>query len=190
MSQLLSNYLNSGWRSLVSAVLIFVCSCLLVQPALAGIDDDKYDGNIFVLYAGNGSLVPPKLSLADSLKVNKPALLVFYIDDSSDCKKYSTTISQLQAYYGKAASFILVTADSLALSQKYPNTEAGYYYSGKVPQTVIIDKAGKVRLNETGQISFEKIDDTFREVFDLLPRQESVELKRRSFNEFNTELTK
>jgi hypothetical protein len=190
MSKMLSNCFRSRWRSLISAIVIFVYFCLLSQPAIAGINDDKYDGNVFVLYAGNGSLVPPKLSLADSLKVNKPALLVFYIDDSSDCKKYSTTISQLQAYYGKAASFIPVTADSLALNQTYPNTEAGYYYGGKVPQTVIIDKAGKVRLNQTGQVSFEKIDDTFREVFDLLPRQESVELKRRSFNEFNTELAK
>ena len=55
---------------------------------------------------------------------------------------------------------------------------------------MIIDKDGEVRLDETGQLSFEKIDDTLRQVFDLLPRKESVELKRRSFNEFNSELAK
>ena len=33
-----------------------------------------------------------------------------------------------------------------------------------------------------------KIDDEFRKVFDLLPRTESIELKRRSFNEFSSEL--
>ncbi len=190
MSKLLTNYFKCAWRSLVTTLLIFVCSCLLIYPALAGIEDDKYDGNVFVLYAGNGSLVPAKTSLADSLKASKPALLVFYVDDSTDCKKYSTVISQLQGYYGKAASFIPVTADSLALDKKYPATEAGYYYSGKVPQTVVIDKQGKVRLNEVGQLSFEKMDDTLRTVFDLLPRKDSIELKRRTFNEFNSELTK
>lgn len=174
--------------AIVTSVLIF--SCLLSNPAWAGIEDDKYDGNVFVLYAGNGSLVPAKISLADSLKVNKPAIVVFYVDDSTDCKKYSTTISQLQGYYGKAASFIPVTVDSLALDKKYSDTEAGYYYGGTVPQTVVIDKQGKVRLNEAGIISFEKVDDAMRDVFELLPRKDSVELKRRSFNEFNSELAK
>jgi hypothetical protein len=190
MSKILSNIFKSGWRSIVTAVLIFAYSCLLAHPALAGIEDDKYDGNVFVLYAGNGSLVPARLSLADSLKANKPALIVFYVDDSSDCKKYSTVISQLQAYYGKAANFIPVTVDSLALDKKYASTEEGYYYKGVVPQTVVIDKQGKVKLDRAGQISFEKMDDTLREVFDLLPRKESIELKRRSFNEFNSEISK
>jgi hypothetical protein len=190
MSKLLSNFLKSGWRSIAMSVFILVFLCSLTYPVLAGINDDKYDGNVFVLYAGNGSLVPARISLADSLKVKKPALMVFYVDDSSDCKKYSTVISQLQAFYGKAASFIPVTADSLELNGKYPQTEPGYYYKGTVPQTVVIDRDGKIRLNETGQISFEKMDDTLRQVFDLLPRKESVELKRRSFNEFNSELSK
>jgi len=35
--------------------------------ALASINDDRFDGNIFVLYGGNGSLVPPKVTLAKSL---------------------------------------------------------------------------------------------------------------------------
>jgi hypothetical protein len=183
--------LAARWlKSVAIAAAILVFTCLLSAPALAGIEDDKYDGNVFVLYAGNGSLVPAKTSLADSLKAKKPALIVFYVDDSSDCKKYSTTVSQLQGYYGKAASFIPVTVDSLALDKKYPQTEAGYYYGGTVPQTVVVDKDGKVKLNEAGVISFEKVDDAMRDVFELLPRKDSVELKRRSFNEFNSELSK
>jgi hypothetical protein len=183
--------LTTKWlKQLAIVTTILVFACLLSAPAFAGIEDDKYDGNVFVLYAGNGSLVPAKISLADSLKAKKPALIVFYVDDSTDCKKYSTTISQLQGYYGKAASFIPVTVDSLALDKKYPETEAGYYYGGTVPQTVVVDKNGKVQLNEAGIISFEKVDDAMRNVFDLLPRKDSVELKRRSFNEFNSELAK
>ncbi len=198
MSKILINSLKTWWqlhsshvaKSLITAILVIGCSLLLTTPALANIDDDKYDGNVFVLYAGNGSLVPARISLVDSLKTKKPSFIVFYIDDSRDCKQYSGVMSQMQAYYGKAASFIPVTPDSLETGRKYLPTEEGYYYKGVVPQTVIIDGEGKVRLDEIGQVSFEKIDDTFRQVFNLLPRTESVTLKRRSFNEYNSELTK
>ena len=54
----------------------------------------------------------------------------------------------------------------------------------------MFDQSGQVVLNKKGQVPFEEIDDKFREVFDLLPRTESVELKRRAFNEFSSELAK
>ena len=191
LAKFLRHFTSQWLRSLTISISISIFTCLLLSsPAIAGLEDDRYDGNVFVLYAGNGSLVPAKISLADSIKAKKPAMIVFYIDDSTDCKKYSTVVSQLQGYYGKAASFIPVTIDSIALDNKYPETEAGYYYGGTVPQTVIFDKNGKVSLNEVGVLSFEKVDDAMREVFDLLPRTDSVELKRRSFNEFNSELSK
>ncbi|MFW6263991.1 MAG: thylakoid membrane photosystem I accumulation factor [Cyanobacteriota bacterium] len=177
---------------IVLLTLITALSSILffgTPSALASIDDDKYDGNIFALYAGNGSLVPPRVSLAESIKSNKPALLAFYIDDSKDCKQFSIVISQLQAYYGRAASFIPVDVDAIPVKSSYTPDEPGYYYEGVVPQTVVIDQEGKVAFNGKGQVSFESIDDSLREVFDLLPRTESVELKRRSFNEFNTELS-
>lgn len=175
---------------LLSLITLFLSlACCQISPALANANDDRYDGNIFILYAGNGSLVPPRLSLAESFKREKPALLVYYIDDSSDCKEFSLVVSNLQAYYGRAASFIPVSVDSLPVKSSYTPEEAGYYYDGLVPQTVILDQKGKVVFNGTGQVKFEAIDDVMREVFDLLPRSESVELKRRSFNEFNSELT-
>ena len=68
MSKILSNYLKSCWKSLITTILIIGCLASFTQPAFAGIDDDRYDGNVFVLYAGNGSLVPARVSLADSLK--------------------------------------------------------------------------------------------------------------------------
>ena len=177
-------------RCLLSLVAILGCLLLLGTPAaLAGLNDDRFDGNIFVLYGGNASLVPSSLTLAESLKREKPALLVFYVDDSSDCKRYTTVVSQLQAPYGRAATFIPVDIDSLPLKSTYKPTEPGYYYEGLVPQTVLIDQKGKVVLNETGQVAYERVDDAFREVFDLLPRSKSVELKRRTVNEFNSELS-
>jgi hypothetical protein len=175
----------------VSLVLIgsIVSLWLWATPtALAGLEDDRYDGNIFALYAGNGSLVPPKVTLSASLKRDKATFLVLYVDDNSDCKQYSQVISRVQAYYGRAMDILPVRVDSLIQKDKYEPTEPGYYYQGFVPQTVIFDVSGKLVLNEAGVLPYERIDDTLRKVFDLLPRSESAELKRRAVNEINTEI--
>ncbi|MFN6069202.1 MAG: thioredoxin family protein, partial [Pseudanabaena sp.] len=37
------------------------------QPVQAKLTDDSYDGNIFALYGGNGSIVPPRITLDKSL---------------------------------------------------------------------------------------------------------------------------
>ena len=177
------------FNRLVLAFVALVMLCLTIaQPAWASLDDDRYDGEIFALYAGNGSLVPPKMTLADSLNQKRPALLVFYTDDSRECKRFSNVVSQTQAFYGRVVDILPIRVDSLPVKDNFDPKEAGYYYKGLVPQTVMFDQTGNVRLNEIGTIPYEKIDDEFRKVFDLLPRSQSTILKRRSVNEINTEL--
>ncbi len=123
------------WRSLAALLIVLVCFVLLnPSPALAGLNDDRYDGEIFSLYAGNGSLVPAKVSLENTLKAHRPALLVLYIDDSSDCKQYSTVISQLQGFYGRVADIIPIRVDALPQKASYESTEPGHYYKGVVPK--------------------------------------------------------
>lgn len=175
------------WAGLV---LVLAVLGLVWQPqgAIAGLNDDNYDGNIFALYAGNGSIVPPRVGLAQSLKSQRPIILFFYVDDSSDSKRYSSVISQLQAPYGRAANFVPIMADSIPVKETYEPSEPGYYFKGSVPQTLVIDQTGKVRFDKTGAVKYEAVDDVMREVFDLLPRTESVELRRRPINEVNTEL--
>lgn len=167
------------------------CLFLLgMPPALANLNDDHFDGNIFVLYGGNSSLTQPKVTLAASLERDKPTLLVFYVDDSSDCKQYVPVVSRLQAFYGRVTDFIAISVDTIPPKSSYAPTEPGYYYEGVVPQVILFNNSGEVVLNKKGQVPFEEVDDTFREVFNLLPRSESVELKRREVNEFNTDLAK
>ena len=176
-----------------SWLLLAMVGCLVLgnaTPAIAGLTDDRYDGEIFTLYAGNGSLVPPKFTLAEALKRDRPTLLVLYIDDSRDCKAYSTVVSQVQAYYGRAADLLPVRVDGIPQKTAYADTEVGYYYKGVVPQTVLFDASGKVVLNEAGTIPFETLDTKFRELFNLLPRTETLDLKRRQVNEVTTELAK
>ena len=182
---------RSIWQTAIALSIALVLSFFVVSPsAWAVLTDDHFDGNIFALYAGNGSLVPPRVSLVETLREHRPALLVFYADDSSDCKKYASVVSQLDSFYGRDANFIPVIVDAIPLKSSYATTEAGYYYKGYLPQTVLLDQSGKVILNAEGVLPFEQVDDAFRQVFNLLPRTESVELKRRPVNEVNTELTK
>jgi len=177
----------------ISRLILAVVLCVVVWgislPAWAGLTDDHFDGNIFALYGGNGSLVPPRVTLAQSLKGPKPTLLVYYINDSRDCKAFTTTVSQLQAYYGRAADFIPIDIDSIPPQAQYATNEPGYYYQGFVPQTVLLDTTGKVIFNQAGNIDFAVIDDQFRNVFNLLPRSESLDLKPRPVNEINVELS-
>ncbi|MGB7247538.1 MAG: thylakoid membrane photosystem I accumulation factor [Phormidesmis sp.] len=186
---MLAKFFRGLCLALVGVLSVVGLWCALgTAPAFAGLDDDDYDGNIFALYAGNGSIVPPRFDLTQSFKQDKPTLLVFYVDDSRDSKRFSSVVSQLQAPYGRAANFVAVAADSIPPQDSYETNEEGYYFSGAVPQTVLFDADNHLVFNEVGQVPYEKIDDKFREVFDLLPRTESLELRRRSFNEVNTEL--
>jgi hypothetical protein len=180
-------------RQLRRQILTIVSlSCVLfatlIQPAWAGLTDDNFDGEIFALYAGNGSIVPAKNDLTTTIKQGKAAVMVFYVDDSRDCKEFSINISNLQGLYSKVTNFIPVRVDSIPAKESYDQSEPGYYYKGYVPQTVIFDAKGEVRFDQSGQVPFETLDDTMRSIFDLLPREQSAALKRQPLNEISGEL--
>ena len=181
-----SQLLLSLTKLAICLLIVIASFSLSISPALASINDDRYEGNIYILYGGNGSLVPPRMDLPTSLKREKPAILVFYVDDSSDCKQFTFVVSRLQEFYGRAASIIPISIDSFVDKEQYSPEEPAYYYSGVVPETVVLDQQGQVVYDGKGQVPYEEIDDKLREVFDLLPRSESEVLKRRSFNEYNS----
>ena len=71
---------RSFHRGLISLFLAFLIGFgLNLNPAFAGVNDDRFEGNIFALYAGNGSLVPPKSHLQDSLRNHRVAIILFYL---------------------------------------------------------------------------------------------------------------
>ena len=170
----------------ISTILIEIClvfslflgiSC---NQALASMYDDNLDGNIFVVYAGNGSLVPAKMALSDSLQRQIPTIIVYYVDDSPSSKQFAMTVSKIQEFYGRAANIIPTMVDSIPAKDKYIKQELGYYYKNTVPQIVILDHNGQKVLDIQGQVEYEVIDDALRKVFGLLPRSESIELKHHS----------
>ena len=166
-------------RSLNLFLCVAIASCLSLsillgsilgdtQPVQAMLNDDNYDGNIFALYGGNGSIVPPRISLAQSLEKGKASMLVFYVDDSADCKRFSPILNLAQGFYGKTISLIAVSVDSLDLQKtSYKPTDEAYYYKGTVPQTVLISGDGKVSYDREGLFGFEELDSAIRGVLGL-----------------------
>jgi thiol-disulfide isomerase/thioredoxin len=161
-----------------------------IAPAFASLTDDNFDGNIFALYAGNGSLVPAKITLAMSMEQHRSSVVMFFLDDSRDCKMFASVFSQLQSPYGRQADFIPVNVDTIDANETYPTTDPRHYYRGQIPQILVFDQQGKLALDDVGQVQYEAIDDVMRKIFDLLPRDESETLKRRQFNEVNAEFVK
>jgi len=172
MTNWLKKYFNLG-------LCIAIASCISLsillgtvfgnaQPAQARLTDDTYDGNIFALYGGNGSIVPPRISLAQSLQLGRPAMVVFYVDDSADCKRFSPILNLAQGFYGKSLSLIAIPVDGLDLEKEsYTPTEEAYYYKGTVPQTVLIDGDGKVSFDREGIFGFEELDTAIRDLLNL-----------------------
>lgn len=168
-----------GQGVLILCVLLVFLGHWGTFPALAGINDDRYDGSIFTLYASNGALVPPKVNLAASLKKHRPALLMFYVDDSRECKQNALIVTQLQAFYRNTVSMIPINVDTIRPDKTYAPREEGYYYNGSyVPQMVLFSPDGDVVFNGIGEIPYEPIDDQLREIFDLPPRPESFSIER------------
>jgi hypothetical protein len=166
-------------RSFDVIFLVAIASCLSLsmllgsifgdaQPVQARLTDDTYDGNIFALYGGNGSIVPAKISLAESLQKGRASMLVFYVDDSADCKRFSPILNLAQGFYGKTISLIAVPVDSLDLQTKnYTPADEAYYYKGTVPQTVLISGEGKVSYDREGLFGFEELDSAIRDLLHL-----------------------
>lgn len=174
MKSWLSNFTSSSvdriWRGLkpiVCLICVTAIAIAIASPAYANLKDDRFDGNIFALYGGNGSLVPPKVDLKESLRLGKPAVLAFYIDDSYDCKLYTPVLNDVQAYYGKTVTIIPVAVDSLDLSIPKANLSTeneAYYYRGFVPQTVVISPDRKVLFDIDGKPDFADLDAALRQI--------------------------
>ncbi|QBE69155.1 Thioredoxin family protein [Synechococcus sp. WH 8101] len=170
-------------QALLSVCLAFL---LIVPPAQAGRDDDAYDGNIFALYAGNGSLVPPATSLDDALAAGRTSVLVFYLDDSRTSKAFAPSVSELQRLWTRNIDLMPLTTDALQDRVDQGPTDPAHYWGGHIPQVVVIDGAGSVLLDATGQVPLDRINAAISKATGLpAPEGSSTSL---SFNELNTEI--
>lgn len=184
-----SDMLASLLRSIVRTLGWLACSITialsLALPSWAALDDDRYDGNIFALYGSNGGIVPPRTTLADSLARKIPTLLVYYIEDSRDCKKYSAAVANLQVRYGLGVNFIALNADSIDTDNVDDPENSGRYYRGQLPQTLLFDSEGNVTYESVGDRPITEVENAIRSLFSLDP-VESGDLRPQPFNELQT----
>ncbi len=173
----------------------FIKSLLLISilfflniPVNASRTTDSYDGNIFPIYAGNGSIVPPQTSLKESIENERISILFFYLDDSEDSKALVPIISGLDLIWRNNIDIIALTTDELQ-GKEFKNTkEEGYYWNGYIPQTVLIDGEGNIKYDKNGLIDIDEINKIIGEIkgIDIEDTTFSVE----SFNEYNSIISK
>ena len=178
-----------GWAMarVLKAMLGLVLSLLLFVPtASAARDDDAYDGNIFALYAGNGSLVPPASTLAESQAAGRTSVLIFYLDDSRTSKAFAPAVSELQRLWGRSIDLMPLTTDALQDRIDRGVSDPAHYWHGRIPQVVVINGEGRLLLDEEGQVPLEAINLAISEATGL-PAPEGVSTTL-SFNELNTEV--
>ena len=188
------------WGLPLPRLLTLLLACVLQAAALGGLllgsassawaalNDDRYDGNIFALYAGNGSLVPPRSTLAQARSDGRVAVLIYYLDDSSASKRFAPVVSELQRRWGNAIELIPLVTDPLQNRPLQGPLDPASYWKGTIPQVVVIDGTGKVRFDASGAVSIDAIDAAISSATGIPLAPGSGAGTTVSFNELNSEV--
>ena len=180
------------WRPafawLAGLLLVLLLALPGAMPAWAGLDDDRYDGNIFALYAGNGSLVPPRSTLAEARAEGRVAVLIFYLDDSSVSKRFAPVVSELQRQWGNSIELIPLVTDPLQDRNADGADDPATYWKGTIPQVVVFDRSGKVVFDASGAIGSDAINSAISTATGIPMASGSPALTTESFNELNAEV--
>ena len=173
---------------LLGLVLVLLITTAGLSPALAALNTNSYDGNIYALYAGNGSLVPPRSSLEQAMADHRAAVVVYYLDDSADSKQFSPVLNELQRLWGRSVELIPLTTDALQNRPETGPTDPAHYWNGEIPQVVVFDPQGKVILEGSGQVDIDAINAALTGATGLDPTAGAGASTTRSFNELNSEV--
>lgn len=171
---------------MVLAVSAFVLGG--VEPAAAARTTNSYDGNIYALYAGNGSLVPPRSSLEQALADHRPVLLAFYLDDSADSKTFAPTLSELQRLWGPVVELILLPTDPLQGRAETGPSDPAHYWNGSIPQVVVLDADGTLRFDASGQVDIDAINTVLSSITGLTLPENGRSSRSFEVNELNSEI--
>ncbi len=167
---------------------IFLMLLFLEAPIYAARDTNSYDGNIFPIYAGNGSLVPPPSTLSESLENGRTSVIVYYLDDSATSKAFAPVVSGIKLLWGPSVDLMPLTTDELVDRPKDDPKDEAFYWRGNIPQIVVIDGNGDLKLDKEGQVTLDEINDAISSATGLSKPDFTVTIK--SFNEYNSEPSK
>ena len=158
------------------------------NPAFGSRISDSYDGNIFPIYAGNGSLVPPQTTLKEAIKNKRVSILFFYLDDSADSKALAPIIAGLDLIWKNNIDIIPITTDELQNKDFTDPIDEGFYWNGYIPQTIIIDENGLVKFDKNGLIDLDEVNQVISEIKGIELEDSSFVVE--SFNEYNSQISK
>ena len=158
------------------------------SPAQAARDTNSYDGNIYALYAGNGSLVPPRSTLAEAMADHRTIVLGFFLDDSAASKQYAVVFNELQRLWVRTAELILLPTDPLQNRKGDGPTDPATYWKGVIPQVVVFNADAKPVFNETGPVSIDAINEALSQATGLRPQGDVTFSLNREVNELNSEI--
>jgi hypothetical protein len=153
--------------------------------ARADLENDRYDGNIFALYAGNGSLVPPRLSLAEALELHRVTVLVYYLDDSATSKQFAGVVSELQRVWGSAIELLPLVTDPLQGRADEGPSDPLHYWRGSIPEVVVLGGDGRVVLTGSGQVDLADLHQALSQATGIPLPPALAERTAVSFNELN-----
>jgi len=159
-----------------------------IQPVAASLTNNTYDGNIYALYAGNGSLVPPRTTLAQALAEHRPAVVVYFLDDASASKRFASEVSELQRLWGNSIELIPLATDPLQNRPDGGVDDPAHYWKGVIPQVVVFDAAGKVVLDASGQVDPDGLNRAISTATGIALPEGQRSSTTISFNELNSEV--
>ena len=168
-------------------ILIYLLTNINI-PVYGSRISDSYDGNIFPIYAGNGSLVPPQTSLKESIQNKRVSILFFYLDDSADSKALAPVIAGLDLIWKNNIDIIPLTTDELQNKVFTDPLEEGFYWNGYIPQTIILDETGSVKFDKTGPLDLDEVNKVISEIKGIKLEDSSFTVE--SFNEYNSQISK
>ena len=180
--------LRQGLAALLALLLFGGAGLLSPLQAWASLNDDRYDGNIFALYAGNGSLVPPRGSLAEALEEGRVAVVIYYLDDSAVSKQFAPVVSELQRLWGNSIELIPLVTDPLQGRSPDGPGDPARYWKGTIPQVVVFDRSGQVVFDASGAISSGAINAAVSGATGIALPPEAGAGSTASFNELNSEV--
>ncbi len=186
--------LHAAFAGLLASSWLVACTILLgglwacPSPAWASLSNDRYDGNIFSLYAGNGSLVPPRSSLAAAVAAHRVSVVIYYLDDSAVSKQFAPVVSELQRIWGNAIELIPLVTDPLQARQDRGATDPAHYWKGEIPQVVVFDAEGRVVFDAGGQVSVDAINAAVSRATGIPLAPGARVSATESFNELNSEV--
>jgi hypothetical protein len=174
------------------ALFALVLSLLGLAPAVAqaSLTNNNYDGNIYALYAGNGSLVPPRSSLEQALAEHRTAVVVYYLDDDASSKQFAPVVSELQRLWGNSIELIPLVTDPLQNRPDRGPTDPAHYWHGRIPQLVVFNPDGKVLLDAEGQVGLDTINDAVSQATGITIPEEFRRSTTVSINELNAEMVR